>query len=59
MDPPCSIDIELSIPTISLLVIILLVLTILHIIFSIYSYFYLRNKQFTPCSKGEYRNKQH
>ena len=39
----------------TILVIILIVFQILLIIFSIYSYFYLRNKQITPCAKGEYR----
>jgi hypothetical protein len=26
-----------------------------HLCFSVYGYFFLRNKQFAPCKKGEYR----
>lgn len=41
----------------TILIILVLGVQLIHIIFSIYSYYYLRNKQFAPCSKGSYRNK--
>jgi hypothetical protein len=41
----------------TILIILVLGTQLIHIIFSIYSYYYLRNKQFAPCQKGEYRNK--
>lgn len=51
-------DIEWNNRILTIIVIILVVFQVIHIIFSIYSYFYLRNKQFAPCSKGEYRGVQ-
>lgn len=48
-------DIEWSNKILTILVIILIAVQIIHLAFSIYSYFYLRNKQLTPCAKGEYR----
>jgi hypothetical protein len=41
----------------TILIILVLGAQLIHIIFSIYSYYYLRNKQFAACKKGEYRNK--
>ena len=48
-------DIEWSNKVLTILVIILIAVQIIHLAFTIYSYFYLRNKQLTPCAKGEYR----
>ena len=48
-------DLEWNNKILTLVVILLVVIQLIHIIFSIYSYFYLRNKQFAPCAKGEYR----
>lgn len=48
-------DIEWSNKILTILVIILIGVQIIHLALSIYSYFYLRNKQLTPCAKGEYR----
>ena len=48
-------DIEWSNEVLTIIVIILIAVQIIHIAFSIYSYFFLRNKQFTPCNKGDYR----
>jgi len=42
----------------TILIILVLGVQLIHIIFSIYSYYYLRNKQFAPCAKGSYRNKR-
>ena len=39
----------------TILVILLIGIQLIHIIFSIYSYFFLRNKQFAPCEKSQYR----
>jgi hypothetical protein len=39
----------------TIFVIVIFILEIIHMMFTIYSYFYLRNKQFTPCKSGEYR----
>lgn len=36
-------------------IVFLIVVQFIHLMFSIYSYFFLRNKQFSPCKKGEYR----
>ena len=48
-------DIEWSNNKLTILIIVLIVVEILHLIFSVYSYYFLRNKQFAPCKKGEYR----
>lgn len=58
-DNPCLIYImELSWDNhvLTILIIMLLAIQLIHIVFSIYSYFFLRNKQYAPCKKGEYRN---
>jgi len=47
---------EFSNSTLTILVIIMLFLLIATMSFSAYSFFYLRNKQFAPCGKAEYRN---
>ena len=41
----------------TILIILVIGVQIIHIIFRIYSYYFLRNKQFAPCQQGEYRNK--
>jgi hypothetical protein len=51
-----SWDIAMDNKVLTIFVLVTFILEILHLMFSIYSYFYLRNKQFTPCSVGEYRN---
>jgi len=48
-------DIEWNNRVLTIIVIILVVFQLIISIFSIYSYFYLRNKQCSPCAKGEYR----
>ena len=48
-------DVEWSNKVLTLLMIILIMVETIHLCFSIYSYFFLRDKQFAPCKKGEYR----
>ena len=48
-------ELEWSNHILTILIIIIIAIQIIHLAFSIYSYFFLRNKQFVACAKGEYR----
>lgn len=45
------ISIELSVPTLSIFAILLSITVFLNVLFTIYSYFLLKNKQYSPCKK--------
>ena len=45
-----------NIPTLSIWYIFLFVIIILNLLFSLNSYFFLRNRVFEQCQAGEYRN---
>ena len=42
---------EISIPSLSIFAILLSVTVFLNGLFTIYSYFFLKNKQYAPCNK--------
>jgi len=49
-------EMVLSGKAITMCIIVLAILVIGNIVFSIFSYFSLRDKQFEPCEEGQYRN---
>jgi hypothetical protein len=46
-----AVSIELSIPVLSIFAILLSVTVFLNVLFTIYSYFLLKNKQYSPCKR--------
>ncbi len=46
-----SASFEMSIPSLSIFAILLSVTVFLNVLFTIYSYFLLKNKQYSPCNK--------
>jgi hypothetical protein len=48
-------DLDWSTHILTILVVIMIAIQMIHLAFSIYSYFFLRNKQLTACKKGEFR----
>ncbi len=42
---------EMSVPLLSIFAILLSVTVFLNVLFTIYSYFLLKNKQYSPCKK--------
>lgn len=45
-----------NIPTLSIWYIFLITIIVFNLLFSLYSYFFLRNRVFEQCPAGEYRN---
>ncbi len=51
-----SLNTGFNIPTLSIWYIFLFVIVMFNLLFSLYSYFHLRNRVFVQCPTGEYRN---
>lgn len=51
-----SLNAGFNIPTLSIWYIFLFVVVMFNLLFSLYSYFHLRNRVFEQCITGEYRN---